>query len=465
MTSMPRLRTLLPLICLATCLAPAVADEPAWTEIVVTPRRVPEPILDIELFPSDADRVRGNAAPILLRLTWEQQPTLMEQIRRAGDYQGGTLAEFDLEKFRKEVPLVRYSELKRAAYRTTAEWEYPLRETRDLHHVLLPDVQGLRAFGMMLSAHARADVKEGKVDDALEKIRVGFGVADQMGRTPFLIVKLVQNASQRLFLDRVEELQQVEAAPNLYWALTRLPRPLVELGTTADWETRFVVANVPDLLDLERPRTREEWRRTGELLVKLLSEFDSDWQARIREAGGKKQAMAGYLKRARARLPEVSPEVAERVPAMSDEEVGVRYFAARVLIENDRAVSVLHLPPAEGLPLLREFRQRRAAWSEEEPELEIVVGNFVAGALPIWGAQRRVAALRIVAALRDHAARHEGELPATLDAIADLPIPVDPFTNRPFEYRVEDGVATLVGEPVTIDEKPEFGLRYRIRVR
>lgn len=438
-------------------------DEPKWTEVTITPRAVSERPLDVELFPNEADRVPGNAVPILLRMRWEQVPELMGKLNKAAEHLNLPADEFSPAKLREEVPLVRFGEMQRAAYRTTADWEYPLRETDQLHMVLLPDAQEMRTFQRMLAAHARADVADGRVEAAIEKIRVGLAVGDHVGRTPFLVIKLVQAVTQEGFLDRIGELQSRPEAPNLYWGLARLPRPLVDLTDTADWERRFVPSFLPELTDLEKPRTREEWKAVGERIVKLLQEFDNDWRKRLEELGGERKALGDYLARARKRLPELRPEWAERIGEMSDEEVGVRYFAVRVLVENDHATSVLLLSPPEAVKMLPSLAARQQDW-EDEPELRMLIGNFRSAAFRIWSVDRRIAALRTVAALRDHAAHHDGKLPATLDDTA-LPVPADPFTNRPFEYTLKDGVAELVAPPLDLDGSPRFGVRLRIRVR
>jgi hypothetical protein len=48
-------------------------------------------------------------------------------------------------------------------------------------------------------------------------------------------------------------------------------------------------------------------------------------------------------------------------------------------------------------------------------------------------------------ALRLYAYRNNGTLPAALTEIK-LPLPVDPFTGKTFEYTLKNGVATLHGE-------------------
>ena len=50
--------------------------------------------------------------------------------------------------------------------------------------------------------------------------------------------------------------------------------------------------------------------------------------------------------------------------------------------------------------------------------------------------EQRIALLRHVEALRLYAAEHDGTLPAKLSDIA-VPLPVDPFTGKPFRYEVE----------------------------
>ena len=58
---------------------------------------------------------------------------------------------------------------------------------------------------------------------------------------------------------------------------------------------------------------------------------------------------------------------------------------------------------------------------------------------------RQIALLRHVEALRLHAARHDGKLPARLCDIS-VPLPEDPFTGKPFDYTVEGTTAHLRGE-------------------
>jgi hypothetical protein len=66
--------------------------------------------------------------------------------------------------------------------------------------------------------------------------------------------------------------------------------------------------------------------------------------------------------------------------------------------------------------------------------------------------EQRIALLRHVEALRMFAAAHDGKLPTKLSDVA-VPLPVDPFTGKPFLYTVEGAVAHLRGSPPTAEEK------------
>ena len=57
---------------------------------------------------------------------------------------------------------------------------------------------------------------------------------------------------------------------------------------------------------------------------------------------------------------------------------------------------------------------------------------------------QRIALLRHVEALRLYAAEHDGTLPAKLSDVS-VPLPVDPFTGKPFRYEVSGNTAHLRG--------------------
>ena len=75
---------------------------------------------------------------------------------------------------------------------------------------------------------------------------------------------------------------------------------------------------------------------------------------------------------------------------------------------------------------------------------------------------REFAALRLIEALRMHAAQHEGKLPTTLEKITCVPVPENPATDKPFVYDVQGTTATLV-LPESDGVSP-INIRYEIRI-
>jgi hypothetical protein len=65
-------------------------------------------------------------------------------------------------------------------------------------------------------------------------------------------------------------------------------------------------------------------------------------------------------------------------------------------------------------------------------------------------ADRGIAVLRVLEALRIYAASHEGTLPAGLEDIKEVPIPDDPVTGEPFVY-LRDGEKALLQGPTFRD--------------
>src|SRR5262249_26616853 len=76
---------------------------------------------------------------------------------------------------------------------------------------------------------------------------------------------------------------------------------------------------------------------------------------------------------------------------------------------------------------------------------------------------RKLGALRIVEAIRLHAAKHVGKLPARLDLIDEVPIPLDPFTGKAFEYQVK-GTTAYLSAPPPAGEQAHEGNAIRLEI-
>ncbi len=265
-------------------------------------------------------------------------------------------------------------------------------------------------------------------------------------------------------------------APNLYWALTALPRPLIDLRGSEEWEYRMAEMQIPELLDLDRERTAEQWdgvlKRIRTYLWRMVVE-DSEggnpkypaWFPKDRDPGepaAKSPDLAAACKFV-ARCKGLPPE---QVEAMPPAQVLLLNMMATYQQDRDDYFRAIYLPYPQCLPLLDAAHKRL---SDAPAKEDSVLSRIFFPALPIVTAQQariesNVAALRVIEALRMYAAHHDGRLPDDLHDVTEVFIPDDPSTGRPFEYTRQGGAATLVSH-VPGDPLPSNGLRYRVSIR
>jgi hypothetical protein len=464
-------RLLLAAVCGFSLTAAVAADQkPAdkancaepWRELTVSPRAIETPLMKYRLFPAEYELRDGNAAPILLRLPWERTKYFAEVVPKFSEYLDVPL---NSPKLRGQEVFSLFPHLKRAAYRKTADWQYPIGE-EPLAEILLPDIQGARSIvGNGLSVWIRQRLAEGNLARAREGILVGLAVTRHYARTPFVITQLVCVAVDSMLLSRVAELVSQPDSPNLYWALTQLPRPLVDLRPSIEMQARFLEKTVPGLDDLEQIKTPTDWNRSALAAIRYLRESDED--ARL-VASGIGQAFERVAQIARAELPTRTQAGAERVAAMSDGEVALRWLVDVNAELSDEMTALASLDPPIAIGRLKALQKRVAEFhtvlGAHKANLVIAPANSY---FAVHKIEREIDALRVVEALRDYAAAHHARLPETLDKITDVPVPNDPFTGKPFHYELTDGVATLSAEGAAVLDRDQERacIRYHIRVR
>ena len=81
-----------------------------------------------------------------------------------------------------------------------------------------------------MALKARLEIADRKFDEAIHTLQTGYALARHVGQGGTLIHGLVGIAIGQLMSARVQELVQQPGVPNLYWALTALPQPLIDLA-------------------------------------------------------------------------------------------------------------------------------------------------------------------------------------------------------------------------------------------
>jgi hypothetical protein len=407
--------------------------------LTVHPMPAPKPALRHLLLPELKEMTPGNPIPAYLKCLMDQDfSTNQESLGRSALRQADRAARMD-----------------------RPDWQLLDKLRADGINLLLPDVQKLRFLASELQGRFRDEVTAHRFDDALGTAKTMFALARHMGEHPTVIGGLVGIAIAYVTVAPLEELIQQPGCPNLYWALTNLPSPLVPLEKGFQGERMFILAEFRDLDDTA-PMTPEQIR-------KLVAHID-----RIRdfEPGGgrlKKTTRAylaertrdeKYLTAARRRLAEHGlPE--ERVAGFPADQVILLDELREYEVRRDEEMKLMNLPTWEFAA-----RSARGRLRAGEPALfDFFLPTLSKVRLAQGRLEQRLALLRHVEALRMYAADHQGELPEKLAEI-DVPLPADPFTGRPFRYTLDGGVAHLRGTPPPGEEKnPAYNLHYEIAIR
>ena len=460
----------LPGLTLAHDAAPAKAKE-----LAVSPAPPPTPALRYRLLPISSELNPGDAAPIYLRIRHELKDDSWDQLdRKVPALLDASRDQFPVQEGRQIVnqwaTQLRLLEL--GTRREYCDWSFTLPEQRlDAIEILLPDTQSMRAWARLLALKARVEAAEGKLDQALGTIETGLAFGRHVSEGPFLINSLVGIAICNSMLDRLEELIEQPGAPNLYWALTALPRPLVSLRKAMEQEQRLAENMIPELTQIDQPHSRAEWAVLLEQLyarmhgltrkvvaddsaaVDLRKRLDLDFEAFKKEG----------IPWAREYLAGTGQVPDSRLKLMSDDEAVARAIVTQQRDLRDEVFKATYLPWREGQAQLEAAEQRQKSiksgpmvlFAALHPSLK----NTMAAEMRL---ERRVGLLRLAEALRIHAAAHAGKLPEALSQVADVPIPDDPATGRPFEYR-RDGASAVI--PTPPDDLKAPIASYRITVR
>jgi hypothetical protein len=229
----------------------------------------------------------------------------------------------------------------------------------------------------------------------------------------------------------------------------------------------------PDLLDLNRTRSPAEW---NDMLKRLRVKMKEIAATLADDANRPAAPIAGTgpddpaanspdLVRAKEYLAKRSGWSASRIGAMPPAQVLMLYLDGVLHDFRDQRFTAIYLPPAQAREQLR--RTMASASSAPDTEAVRIVRIWMPAIDKVITAQsrleRKIAALRVIEALRIHAVR-QGQLPDSLSHIQEVPVPIDPGTGEAFEYRKTGATATLTsrvpGEPVE-----KSGLRYTILLR
>ena len=428
--------------------------------LFLSPAASPRPVLKYHLLPQFPEQTPGNAALLYLKafVTFaESGPNRqkMEEVLTRPFWNLSAEKPIPFEKL-DQVPRDEVKKalatfdgameiLSMATRRETCDWGQPVREQRDFYELLLSEVQMSRAFARFLVVKARLEITEKKYEQALATLREGFTLAHHVGQQGIIVSDLVGLVIQGMMAETLQSLIASPGAPNLYWALTELPDPLVSHRRGLELEGSAVYVLFPKLREVRTARlSPQQWQDLYQQVLVRITELAG-------LMAGKRPTAADVKSALEKAEPIARRELLAR--GWTRQQVDAMPAAQAVLVQSievfeearDDLFKWYYVPFAQAA-------QGIGAASEQIERVKKVEGVPLASVmLPALGPcylraaqrQRQIAALRTIEAIRLYAANHGGALPESLDKIGEVPIPVNPVTGKPFPYKLEGATAIL----------------------
>jgi hypothetical protein len=328
------------------------------------------------------------------------------------------------------------------------------------------EAQSCRVLARLLALRCRLELAEGRPDAALRPLQTGLQLAAHLGECDSFVPHLVGVGVASAMLSRVEEMIAAPGAPNLYWALTALPRPLLDARRPAAGERDALYRAFPRLRRLgQEALTVEQAGRLAEEVTAALGRL-GDGEATAHQARAVFAALAveAYPEAKKALLAAGrSPQEVDALPVARAVLLHLTAQYDRAWDEQLRWMSVPYPEGREALDRLARELAPEGAYGHNlflRPNLPAAQRTYLAG----LRLERQAAALRVVEAVRRHAAAHGGRPPATLADIKIVPVPPDPLTGRAPEawYRADFDRAVLEvppfpGQPGWLGRRYELG--------
>ncbi len=265
----------------------------------------------------------------------------------------------------------------------------------------------MRYFATFLAVRIRLALAEDRLDDAVHDLQTIFAMGRHLNQAPTLICGLAGVAVTNLALQQVDQLIQHGAAPNLYWALTDLPQPFIDLRTAFQGERIGVYGSFPGLpmtrSDPIQPLTEEQAEQTSRMMVGLF--FDEPNRDLIPRPALKLRValdMQKKHKKAKAALVESGwpRDTVEKLPHL---HVGLLHGLLEYERQMDETMKWNSFPYWQAAPALLEMEKRyvrpKLPPGPDEPALPIAA-VFLPGSSRILfmrtRTDRKIAALYVV---------------------------------------------------------------------
>jgi hypothetical protein len=447
----------------------APATQP--TRLMLHPAPLPRPVLKYRLMPDVIDLTPGNAATMYLLASSRplmgsaENPENRSELDALDGWLTAPPKEIDRARTERLISqftgALRQAEL--GARRERCDWDLPARQ--EGFSTLLPYLQEMRLQGKLLALRARLAIADGRFDDAARALQTGFAMADHLNVDGFLIQTLVGASIASMMADQVEFWVSTRGSPNLYWPLTDLPAPFMDLRSAMRRERAGNYFAIPHLKEagegtLTAEQLREMMARLNELQEVVTEQSGTSKDGLTKTLGDAEHTLL-RLPRANAFLTEMGYGKQALAAMQPAQAIGLWYALSYNLVSQEMTKS-FSLPLFQGLAMESPEAELMRRKDPTNPLLSLLpaVSRVRLAAARL---DRRIGELRSLEAIRAYSAAHDGNMPGTLAGLVDTPVPLDPVTGVAFPYRVENGMAILEA-PLPPGGQAKDGQRYEVRV-
>ncbi len=453
----------------------AATPQPPLIRLAPQAAAKPPSALHYRLLPYTADLIAGNAAPFWHKAVNAERDVPHKITQEEYQWAESDFPLRDLPRPKVQAFVAQYGYALRmarqASLRDHCDWQQPLVTLQNMGDLPFPNIQSLRQIALILGIQCRLQLSERRFEDAADTLRTGLALARHIAEGNTMIESLVGIATAQLMLNRIEEWIAIPDSPNLYWPLSALPQPFIDMRRVLELELDTVYRWFPQLRELQKSTfTRREADGMLEGLFRKISGSPSPQDLKQKSWVAQRKlyfallAAQVYPEGRQALLDKGRP--AQEVDAMPIAQVALIYQLDEVDRIREDMVKWLALPPWQALPGLthvaEEVRRIRSS--------NFIVKYFFPSFPGIFAARVRIeqhiAALRCAEALRLYASAHEGRPPTKWSDITSVPLPINPATGKGFDafYEVKDGhallnVQPLPGQPISTGRRFEWVLK------
>ena len=244
-------------------------------EMTVSAAKQPDPIFTHRLTLLPKDTVNGNAATIYLDALagsslskkWRNLEERFGEDVHSWLYNDMPLDQIPLDELKQassEFDILILDYIGRATERRNCDWGLGLEELRGplTFGLNFNGLHQTRTISRAIALQTRFAIAESRFDDAVDLMRMNYRLAENVGQVKLAVGTLIALAEVGITNGSMVDFIAAADSPNMYWALTELPRPIVDIRGAMRMECDNALRIFPAIgsADVEE-HTVDEWSK------------------------------------------------------------------------------------------------------------------------------------------------------------------------------------------------------------